>query len=233
MYTILLRCSIGPAKKPPPEAQPPSFVSQCPVCPHWMERLAWAVWVVWPALGRTVHWGERLAIACHLSPTLMLVLITSSPLANAPSLGTRSMCNRHKRREICTKNASWSHNGTRKSVWCERQFTLAAKRSFCLPSVWNPPAIRQNKAGFRCQDPALRRREHPTLLCLKFTPSAKTGQLPVSGSRSETQGARCCPLHQSCSHSDKSKKLEEKKPKGLGKGHSISGIPISMNSSYS
>lgn len=76
--------------------------------------------------------GKRLVFACHLSSSLTLGLITASPLANAPSLGTGSMCNLHKRWEICTKNASWSHNGIRKSVWCERQFTLTAKRSFCF-----------------------------------------------------------------------------------------------------
>lgn len=75
----------------------------------------------------------RLVLACHLSSALTLALITASPLANAASLGLRSMCSRHKRRrEFALGNASPSHYGIRKSVWCERQFTPAAKRSFCF-----------------------------------------------------------------------------------------------------
>lgn len=76
---------------------------------------------------------ERLVLACHLSSALTLALITASPLANAASLGLRSMCSRHKRRrEFALGNTSLSHYGIRKSVWCERQFTPAAKRSFCF-----------------------------------------------------------------------------------------------------
>lgn len=76
---------------------------------------------------------ERLVLACHLSSALTLALITASPLANAASLGRRSMCSRHKRRrEFAPGNGNSSHYGIRKSVWCERQFTPAAKRSFCF-----------------------------------------------------------------------------------------------------
>lgn len=76
---------------------------------------------------------ERLVLACHLSSALTLALITASPLANAASLGRRSMCSRHKRsREFAPGNTSSSHYGIRKSVWCDRQFTPAAKRSFCF-----------------------------------------------------------------------------------------------------
>ncbi|KAK2904561.1 hypothetical protein Q8A73_011218 [Channa argus] len=60
---------------------------------------------------------ERLVLACHLSPALTLALITASPLANAASLGLRSMCSRHKRRrEFALGNASPSHYGIRKSL---------------------------------------------------------------------------------------------------------------------
>ena len=46
----------------------------------------------------------RLVLACHLSSALTLALITASPLANAASLGRRSMCSRHKHgREVCTR----------------------------------------------------------------------------------------------------------------------------------
>lgn len=76
---------------------------------------------------------ERLVLACHLSSALTLALITAPPLANAASLGRWSMCSRHKRRrEFAPGNMSSSHNGIRKSVWCDRQFTPAAKRSFCF-----------------------------------------------------------------------------------------------------
>lgn len=80
---------------------------------------------------------ERLVLACHLSSALTLALITAPPLANAASLGRRSMCSRHKRRrEFAPGNVSSSHYGIRKSVWCDRQFTPAAKRSFCFsPSL--------------------------------------------------------------------------------------------------
>lgn len=80
---------------------------------------------------------ERLVLACHLSSALTLALITASPLANAASLGRRSMCSRHKRRrEFAPGNMSSSHYGIRKSVWCDRQFTPVAKRSFCFsPSL--------------------------------------------------------------------------------------------------
>lgn len=97
---------------------------------------------------------ERLVLACHLSSALTLALITAPPLANAASLGRRSMCSRHKRRrEFTPGNVSSSHNGIRKSVWCDRQFTPADKRSFCFspflqffvslscsltPLVWKP-----------------------------------------------------------------------------------------------
>lgn len=75
----------------------------------------------------------RLVLTCHLSSALTLALITASPLANAASLGLRSMCSRHKRRrEFALGNVSPSHYGIRKSVWCERQFTPTAKRSFCF-----------------------------------------------------------------------------------------------------
>lgn len=76
---------------------------------------------------------ERPVLACHLSSALTLALITAAPLANAPSLGCWSMCGRRKRRrEFAPGNANSSHYGIRKSVWCDRQFTPAAKRSFCF-----------------------------------------------------------------------------------------------------
>lgn len=109
---------------------------------HWHTLLlVFLFWHVLPSLsllsGHThTHSGgevERLVLACHLSSALTLALITASPLANAASLGLRSMCSRHKRRrEFALGNASLSHYGIRKSVWCERQFTPAAKRSFCF-----------------------------------------------------------------------------------------------------
>lgn len=130
---------------------------------------------------------ERLVLACHLSSTLTLALITASPLANAASLGRRSMCSRHKRsREFAPGNASSSHYGIRKSVWCERQFTPATKRSFCFslslslqvflslpcslaPLVWlwkafrRPESKHQNK-GVRMESCSKRERERETLV---------------------------------------------------------------------
>lgn len=86
-----------------------------------------------PSLSHGGGEAERLVLACHLSSPLTLALITASLLANAASLARRSVCSRHKRRrEFAPGNMSSSHYGIRKSVWCDRQFTPAAKRSFCF-----------------------------------------------------------------------------------------------------
>lgn len=54
-----------------------------------------------------------LVLAFHLSSALTLALITASRLLNGASLGRRSMCSRHKCRDVAPGNGSWSHSGMR------------------------------------------------------------------------------------------------------------------------
>lgn len=61
----------------------------------------WEVWRIWKH--GIMREPQTLAFTRHLSCILTLPLITATPLANARSLGTGSMCNRHKRREICAE----------------------------------------------------------------------------------------------------------------------------------
>lgn len=103
-----------------------------------------------PSLSHGGGEAERLVLACHLSSALTLALITASLLANAASLARRSVCSRHKRRrEFAPGNVSSSHYGIRKSVWCDRQFTPVAKRSFCFSLSLVAPSLLSSGSGKR------------------------------------------------------------------------------------
>lgn len=88
--------------------------------------------------------GKRLVFACHLSSSLTLGLITASPLANAPSLGTGSMCNLHKRWEICTKTLAGAIMGSENLSGAKGNSHSQLNAHFAFLSVWNLCIIHHN-----------------------------------------------------------------------------------------